>query len=251
MNPFAYEWLRIKTIRSTWVMITISTVLTLAIAIIATLANKGTAGNLDRNWSDIVRVSMTAMTWLFGALLGIFAFGHEYRYGTIRPTLSALPKRRVAALAKFVVPAALFSTVTAISGALGIICARILAGSALTISWSANHLIRTFALTLLQVALWAILGAAIAAITRSQIASIIGLLVWVLLIENLLVLLFTWDALESVKGVRKYLPGAAANSMVGTPDPDVLGWVGGSITFALIAIGFAIVGTELFARRDA
>ncbi len=37
------------------------------------------------------------------SMIGIFAIGHEYRYGTIRPTLSALPRRSNVLAAKVIV----------------------------------------------------------------------------------------------------------------------------------------------------
>jgi ABC-2 type transport system permease protein len=250
MKPFSYEFMRIKTIRSTWVIVTIATILTLAISIIATIANRSN-DQLDQNWGTIIKASMTALNWFFGALLGIFAFGHEYRYGTIRPTLSAIPKRRSIAFAKFVVPAAVIASLTAITGALGLISARILAGDALTIPWNSDNLVRDLFLIVAQTALWAGLGAAVAAITRSQIAAIVIILVWPLVLEPLIGLVLSLDALNPIDGIGKFLPGAASNAMAGNTTGDVLRWPAASLTFTLTVIALMSIGTELFARRDA
>lgn len=250
MKPFSYEFMRIRTIRSTWVIVSIATVLTLAISIIATIANRSN-DQLDANWNDIIRASVTALNWFFGALLGIFAFGHEYRYGTIRPTLSALPKRRSIAFAKFVVPAALIASLTAITGGLGLMSARILAGNALTIPWNSNNLVRDLFLIVAQTALWAGLGAAVAAITRSQIAAIVIILVWPLVLEPLIGLVLSLDALDPIDGIGRFLPGAASSAMTGSTRGDVLSWSAASFTFTLTVAVLMAIGTELFARRDA
>jgi hypothetical protein len=53
---------------------------------------------------------------VFLAVVGILATGHEYRYGTIQPTLTTLPRRSTVLAAKVAVLAATAVVVAVVSG---------------------------------------------------------------------------------------------------------------------------------------
>jgi ABC-2 type transport system permease protein len=260
MNPFAYEWVRIKTIRSTWIIVGLSSLFTLGLTIIVALyqaSHLATGETYDRDWSDVVGGSLFALSWLFGTLLGIFAFGHEYRHGTMRPTLSALPRRRQLALAKFLIPALVIVAVVAVSGLVGLVIGRLVLGDHLVEGWTYNHLVTVVAMTLLRAALWAILGAAFTAVLRSQIGALVSLLVWSFVLEPLVTLVLNIDALKSVRFVAKFLPKNMSDVMASVADRpgnsafEFLSWSTGAIGFTLFTLALAAMATELFARRDA
>ena len=54
----------------------------------------------DQTAYAAVLTAGTQFTPLLMGLLGVFAFGHEYRYGTIRTALCVLPRRTTLAAAK-------------------------------------------------------------------------------------------------------------------------------------------------------
>jgi ABC-2 type transport system permease protein len=260
MKPFAYEWVRIKTLRSTWIIAALSSLFTLGLLLIVAIyqASRLNPGETyDRDWTDVFSASVLALSWLFGTLLGIFAFGHEYRHGTIRPTLSALPSRRKLAVAKLVVPALFIVAVVAVSGLLGLVIGRLILGDHLVDGWTANRIVLVFAMTLLRAALWAILAAGFTAILRSQIGAMVSLLVWAFVIEPLVTVLLNIDALKTFRGVPKFLPKNMSDVMASVSDRpqnstfQFLSWSGGAIGFTIFTLALAVIGTELFARRDA
>ncbi len=260
MNPFGYEWMRLKTLRSTWIIAGLSALFTLGLSIIIAIyqASHLDAGETwDKTWVDVVTASMFALSWLFGTLLGIFAFGHEYRHGTMRPTLSALPRRRILALAKFAVPALFIVAVVSASGIVGIVISRLILGDHLVEGLTSNHLVPIVAMTLLRSALWAILAAAFTALLRSQIGSLVTLLVWSFVLEPLVTVLLNIDALHSVRFVAKFLPKNMSDVMTSVGDRpnnsefEFLSWSSGAIGFTVLTLVLAILATELFVRRDA
>ena len=98
-----YEWMRLRTLRSTWWL----TGLSLLIAGLLGLSALGLKGTLTVvNYGDILTGGGGGAVFLDSILLsmiGVFAIGHEYRYGTIRPTLSALPRRSTVLAAKVLI----------------------------------------------------------------------------------------------------------------------------------------------------
>jgi ABC-2 type transport system permease protein len=104
-NALRYEWMRLRTLRSTWWL----TGLSLLVAGLLGLPALGLKGSLTvRDYGDIMTGGGGGAVFLVSILLsmiGVFAIGHEYRYGTIRPTLSALPRRSTVLAAKVLVVA--------------------------------------------------------------------------------------------------------------------------------------------------
>jgi ABC-2 type transport system permease protein len=95
------EWLRLRTLRSTWL-----------ITALCLTCSAGLALALGLDGRDHVDLSLAAsvlnpgqpspIAVLFG-LLGVLAWGHDYRYGTIGPVLAVLPRRRELAMARVLV----------------------------------------------------------------------------------------------------------------------------------------------------
>ena len=105
-----YEWRRITTLRSTWWLsggaLMAGVGLTFLVAWCLRLSSGGdiTDGSSQRGRSliEIVETLMTQfsnfdpMFYLVAyivAIVGIFSWGHEYRHGMIRATLTAIPQR--------------------------------------------------------------------------------------------------------------------------------------------------------------
>ena len=125
---------------------------------------------------------------LFAALVGAMAITGEIRHGTIRPTLLGTPQRgrvvsakAVTVLLMGIVFGAFATGAAAGAGALFLSirnvplhvtagdCALLVAGGAAAAS------------------LWAVIGLGVGAIIRSQVPTVVGILVWVLFVENVLV----------------------------------------------------------------
>ncbi len=92
-------------------------------------------------------------------------------------------------------------------------------------------------------------GFGIGLLIRNSPASVSLLLLWPLLIEGLIQLVFAlldWD------GASKYVPyQAAINASAGSPGDDVLGRPGGQILFGCVGLALIVIGVWADGRRDA
>jgi ABC-type transport system involved in multi-copper enzyme maturation permease subunit len=101
ISALRYEWVRIRTVRSTWVLSVLALVLNGAIAFALAETLSGEVVTVE-DYRTVLTGGL-AFTALFMALVGVFGYGHEYRHGTIRVTLTAVPQRGRVFLAKAVV----------------------------------------------------------------------------------------------------------------------------------------------------
>jgi ABC-2 type transport system permease protein len=145
---------------------------------------------------------------LFAALLGVLAVAGEVRHGTIRPTFLATPQRGRVIAAKAVVAAVTGASAgvlaTAAAGGAG---SLFLALRGLTIHVDPTDYARLVAGGAAAAALWAVLGLGVGAAVRSQVPAVVGLMVWVLFVENILG--------ESVPAVGKFAPAALGRAIAG------------------------------------
>jgi len=93
IRMFKYEFLRITSLRSSWVLTTLGTLMVSAISYLA-VDSLGAVGN----GSDAIEFSnlipaFVPIWGIWAATLASQAFGHDYRHGTIRLTLSTFPNR--------------------------------------------------------------------------------------------------------------------------------------------------------------
>ncbi len=117
-----FEWRRAKSIRTTWIT-SLFTVLGVAFfAFIAAVAITDENGNpIGLPVTDALQNSVITNPFFIVLIssLGAMAFGHEYRYGTIRLTLTAFTRRTGVFFAKLVMTIAILFIVTALSVAAG------------------------------------------------------------------------------------------------------------------------------------
>ena len=91
-------------------------------------------------------------------------------------------------------------------------------------------------------ALWGGIGVGLGAIIRNQVAAVIALLAWALVVDNLLFGL--------VPSVGKFTPSASMNALLGLDDPDLLAPGAGAAVLVLWVAALAAVGIALIQRRD-
>ncbi|HEY5051079.1 MAG TPA: hypothetical protein VII50_09265 [Acidothermaceae bacterium] len=189
----------------------------------------------------------TTIGALFAALAGAIGITAEFRNGTIRPTLLANPDRTRVIAAK--------AAAAAIAGlAIGLLAAGLVAaiGSAglaargITVRLGPGDFAQMIVGGGCGAALWAILGTGIGALLRSQIAAVIGLCVWLLLIENILI--------GNLPSAAKYSPGASAGALAGLLPNAATATLLAPAIGALLLIGYASVaaatGAIALQRRD-
>jgi hypothetical protein len=145
---------------------------------------------------------------LFAALAGALAITAEIRFGTIRPTFLAQPRRDRVLAAKLAV-GALTGLVYGLL-AEGLMAA--FAAIAFSIRGIPNELTGGDYLRILlggatAAALWAVLGVGIGALVRNQVATLVGLCAWMFLVESV--------SEGFVPGAAKLMPGGAGLSLAG------------------------------------
>ena len=95
-------------------------------------------------------------------------------------------------------------------------------------------------------ALWAAIGTGIGALVRNQVGAVVGLCVWLLLIESILI--------GDVPSAAKFSPGASAGALAGMiqniSNGRLLAPILGALLLAGYAISAAAVGVIVTARRD-
>src|SRR4051794_40212610 len=90
-DALRYEWVRLKTLRSTWWLTGLAVLATALLALTALGVHEGPLTVED--YGNVITQPGLFFSSIFLSLIGTFSMGHEYRYGTIRPTLSAVPRR--------------------------------------------------------------------------------------------------------------------------------------------------------------
>jgi ABC-2 type transport system permease protein len=207
------ELLKLRTVRLPRGLLLTVTALTLLFSTV-TASRAGRAGSTIAPLATASGLStattVTGWSMLLAAVLGVTVATGEFRHGTATLTYLDAPNRVRVLLAK--------AGAAATAGALfGLVAAVIATGVGLISATSRGDRIALPAGTLAGHAAGAVLGAALLAalgvgvgsLIRSQLAAVIGVFVWALVIEALLGGFFP--------SIRPYLPYAAATTLAGAP----------------------------------
>lgn len=189
----------------------------------------------------------TAIGGLFAAMLGALSVTGEFRSGTIRPTLLVTPSRGRVLAGK--------TGAAALAGAgVGLLAAELvtsaeaagLAVRGVDLELAAGDYMQLLAGGAIASALLAVVGVGVGAVVRSQVAALVGLCVWMLFLEPLL--------LGDVPSVGKYAPEASAGALTGAlqtgvGDDLVAPALGLALLVAYTALAY-LGGSFAFNRRD-
>jgi ABC-2 type transport system permease protein len=189
----------------------------------------------------------TTIGALFAALLGAISVTGEFRSGTIRPTLLVTPRRPRVVQAKVITAmlagagvGLLAEGLTAAAEAAG------LAARGVHVALGAGDYAQLLAGGALAAALFAAIGVGVGTAIRNQVAALVGLCVWLLFVEPLL--------LGDLPSVAKFAPEASAGAIAGAIQSQIAdGLVApalGVLLLAAYAALAALAGTALFTRRD-
>jgi ABC-2 type transport system permease protein len=271
IDALRYEYVRLRTIRSTYwligLVVTFQLIMTMILAWQIAASSSLTTG--DDAFDILATIgASTGIPPLFIAyiigLLGVFSFGHEYRHGMIRATLTALPSRRTVFAAK-VISTALVSASAALACIVIALVSLLVFGLDLP---SGENLFAMTAGTVVFAALFSLSGLAYAALTRNQTAAVALLLLLPSLAEQLIraiVLLIKSKSddpggTSGIVQVLKFLPYDAGGQMYTRASIDDLlsfvgyrpfGAVGGGIVMAVFVAALLAGAYALFLRRDA
>jgi len=271
IDALRYEYVRLRTIRSTYWLIGLALVLQLVLALLIawSLDRSTTFGGGDETFDILATIGGSTgapllMAYVVG-LLGVFSTGHEYRHGMIRATLTAIPNRTHVFWAKVVSTAAV-SAVTALLCVLIGLVGIVAFGLDLP---SGTRFLEVSAGTVLYTALFALSGLAFAALVRNQTAAVALLMLvpslFEFVVQSIVVIIKTNSddprGSGGVTTILKFLPYDAGSQMYVQSSingfvqralgAEPFGAVGGGIVMGVFVAVLLGAAYALFLRRDA
>jgi ABC-2 type transport system permease protein len=233
------EWIKFRSVRSTWVLTGLAVAISLLIAGIAASADDGTHRPVET-----LAVSSTFVFVLL-LVLGIQFIGQEFRFGTIRATFTAVPDRTRVVVAKTVF-GFIVGAVTALIAFVGsfVVASIVFAGEDRSIPID-GRFTETLVAFVAVAAVSVVLGIGVGAITRNPALGIAAVLIDMFVLESL-VTVFVSEDLGSV------LPFSASFAAVPGVGGDTLltPWSVALAVYAAWAIGLLLIGGIIVERRD-
>ncbi|MGH3071480.1 MAG: ABC transporter permease [Gaiellaceae bacterium] len=239
------ELLKARTVRSWWAYL-IAIVLLVGIAVAGDTGTNPEAH--DRLDFQVGLVESAGFATLLALILGIVLVTNEFRHGTITPTFLAAPVRERVLAAK----AAAATLLGLLFAVLALLVTAAIALTWLSIVGAEIHLLdgevaERAAQILVSCVLFALLGVAIGTLVQSQVAALVGTLIWAFIGETLLWGLFT---LLDIEGAVGYLPFQALDGADGTGGENLLDyWLAVAVSLGWIALVGA-AGTWRTRGRD-
>lgn len=177
-NVLAFERVRAFTMRSTYVFPIVGVLLAWGAALLFSYSASGYEENIS--FTDFAGQGYTPLSVLFITLPFAQAFGHEYRDGTMRLTLSEFPHRTQVFIAKLLVPAG----IAAVAAVASIVGMALVGRTGPVDGFDALPMLSLRAIG--YTIIWGLFVAAITVLTRNIAAGVAGVLVWALILENLI-----------------------------------------------------------------
>jgi ABC-type transport system involved in multi-copper enzyme maturation permease subunit len=240
------ELLKIRTTRSWWGYLIVIVLLT-GISVAGEIGSNDDTGR-GRLSFQLGLIDSLGIAVLLSILLGITIVTTEFRHGTVTPTFLVAPRRERVIAAK---------AIAGVIVAVGFALLALVVLAAVALPWFAildvpthlgeGELWTRLAQQFFSAVLWVLTGVAIGVLVQSQVAALVGTLVWIFLGETLLVGLF---GLLDVDGLSAYLPFHALDASDGTGGENLLSYWGG----VAVALGWiatlGAAGTIRTRRRD-
>ena len=246
-NLYLAELLKLRTLRSTWGF----GVITLLFAGLLTAANIGGSTSEDRLDPELqfrIPLDVAFSASILALLMGIILVTNEFRHGTIARTLLATPRRGrflavkllagASAGACLYIGALVVAAVTAVIW-LGALDVPLEAGEWGDGAWRA----------LVATVIAGVFGAGIGGAVHSQVGALVGVLLWMFVLEPICWLLLGVFPYVDLEGVAEYLPAAALGGTVDS-EGEGLSWARAvlvSLGWTALAAALAFVRTN---RRD-
>lgn len=255
ITALRYEWVRLTTIRSTWISLVFALVISTGLAWLISAPSEfydetgSVVGQQPGDWYGAFGFPLT-LTAVVASVIASQAIGQEYRFGIIRLTLTAFPQRArvlTAKLAVVVVAAIGIALVSYAGSYLGVLLRGYPTPPEGVTTVDSTFFVRGIAF----VVLWSLASFALAGIVRQTAVGIAVPIVSGLIVENIL----QFVLFERAEWLAKILPWSTASRWPSTPDQigeNVLatGWAALGI-FAIWVAVFLVLEAVAFLRRDA
>jgi ABC-2 type transport system permease protein len=236
-----FEWRRLRSLRGNWAMLAG----VVAFALLADLAAAGRPLDAEGAVFHLVQRDLP-VRWLLAAAVGAQAFGHDFRYGTIRPTLLAFP-RRGRLLAGRAAAAALAGTAVALLASAGSF-ALLLAVT----SWDRGlladpQLWRSLAFGAVSAGLVAALAVGLGALVRGAGLAVVLVALWAGVLEPLAAVALGGGAVALLPFLSMLQLAAYSGDALGTGATGPLS----AAVFPLCLAATLAAAAAALARRDA
>lgn len=228
------EWLKLTTTRLLWGMIPAAVLLSLAAVTGAVLSADGAGVDLatDEGVRRALHVSATGAILVL--IVGIIMSAGEYRTATATDTYLTTPRRWKVLSSKLVVGAATLAYLAA---------AVLYRTQDAAYPTTSSEVWAILAGAVVYATVYGIAGVAIGSLLRNQVAAIVVSLAWLLVVEQILV--------SIAPRIGRWLPGAAGQAIVRTPDRDLLPPIGGAALLCAYVAVIAIAALATARHRDA
>lgn len=196
-----------------------------------------------------------SLGYVFPVIVGALAMTGEFRHMTVTPTFLAEPRRGVVLSAK-VVASLVLGLVFGLVGTASTVLAgaTVLAVRGHETLLTDPEILRSLGLSVLVLAVWAMVGVGFGTVLTHQVAAIVVLLAFTQFVEPLLRLFL--GAFDVTAGIAKWLPGAAGESVTGASlysaggIGELLPWWQGLLVLIAYGVVLAVVGRFTTLRRD-
>jgi ABC-2 type transport system permease protein len=246
-SSLRFEWRRITSIRSTWILIGIAVALSAGFAIlISSLSSalndgSGESGGSDVSFNLTQGITQSATNLLVLIALGTIAaqaFGQDYRHGTIRVVLTEFPNRTQVFISKIIICCLFITVAFAISLAVAALILQV-GGN---VSGASDDLLGFIFRSWLYVMGFCFIVFAVTVMTRILALGIVIPLVFAAVFEPLISGLLS----SYVEWLPKALPFAAGLDFASGESI-----VRGGLVFAAWSLGLLAVSYVMFTKRDA
>jgi hypothetical protein len=239
------EWHKLWTLRSTWINLVATTLLTVAMGVGISAAYDGGEEGLD----TVVLVLLGMQFAMINlGVLGILATAGEYSTGQIRATMTAVPRRLPVLWSKAAVLAAVVFPLTLVTNLLTFPLAQsFLSDTDKAASLGDDGVLRALVGNAAGLALLTVLALGIGALARSvPIAS--GAFIGLVMIVTEVLLMLPY---EIVDDAVRYFPGPALQTLTtAEPHPGSLPWYAALPAMTLWAAGALALAAVTLRRRD-
>jgi hypothetical protein len=200
---------------------------------------------------------VNAVGYVFPLVIGSLAMTTEFRHQTITQSLLVEPRRGVFLGAKLLatVPVGLLYGVVGTLAVVGV-AAPLLAVAGDGAFLTEGDVLQVVALGVVVSAMWAVIGVAFGSVLTNQVAAIVVILAFTQFVEPIARLAL--GGFDATGGIAKFLPGAAADGLMGASlfaafgggEADLLPRWAALLVLLAYAGGLALVGRLTTLRRD-
>ncbi len=193
--------------------------------------------------------------YVFPLILGALAMTSEVRHRTVTSTYLGQPRRGLVVLAKLIVQCALGALV-GVAGVLATLAtgATVFAIAGEPTMLGSSQVWASAGWSVVALAAWSVIGVGVGTLISNQVAAIVAILAFTQFVEP--ILRVALSAVGSLAEIAKFLPGAAAEALVGSSLYSASGMLdllsrgqGGVVLLGYAAV-LAVCGALTTVRRD-